>query len=86
MRTVSAGRKPFDLVQLPRGVSLTCPVSSSRSMFDPSIRSDLAVRVTVAATVVFSALADSVVQIQLTCPVSAFAKVDLSLGAYDRPM
>ena len=53
MSTVSAGRKPFDLVQLPGGVSLTCPVSSSRFMPDASNRSDLIVRVTVAAIGVF---------------------------------
>ena len=59
MRTVSAGRKPFDLVQLPIGVSSTRPVSSSGFIPDSPIRSDLAVRVTVATTVNFLRLGRS---------------------------
>ena len=57
--TVSARWKPFDLVQFPRGVSLTCPISSSWSIPDRPICSDLIVRVTVAATVVFLRLGRS---------------------------
>ena len=64
-----------DLVRARGGGSLTCPASPSQPLLATPIGLGLVIRVKVAAMRVFYILADSTVQIQLTCPVFAFAIV-----------